>query len=80
MKTALADGRPPFADRGIFYIDNGHSFDEVLFYGSEFLLVQFELMLFAAVVCVSGCFLTATIVVGLTYTVNNMLCVWQGGQ
>lgn len=50
-------------------MDN-HSFDDVLFYGSEFLLVQFELMLFAVVVALSGCFLTATVVTGLVYKVN----------
>lgn len=51
-------------------MDNGHSFDEVLFYGSESLIVQFELMLFVVVICLSGCFLTATVIVGLTYKVN----------
>lgn len=54
-------------------MDNGHAFDEVLFYGSESLLVQFELMLFAVVICFSGCFLTAIVVVGLTYKVTNQL-------
>lgn len=50
-------------------MDNGHAFDEVLFYGSEFLLLQFELMLFAVTICFSECFLTAIVVVGLTYKV-----------
>uniref|UniRef100_A0A8D8X0C7 Meckelin n=1 Tax=Cacopsylla melanoneura TaxID=428564 RepID=A0A8D8X0C7_9HEMI len=37
------------ADKGVFYIDNGHSFDSVLFYGAEFSLFSFELMLFTSV-------------------------------
>lgn len=52
-------------------MDNGHSFDEVLFYGSEALLFQFELVLFAVVICFSDSFLTAILVVGLTYRVST---------
>lgn len=51
-------------------MDNGHSFDQVLFYGNEGLLFQFELLLFCVVVCLSGNFLLAIVVVGLTYKVR----------
>lgn len=32
--------------RGVFYLDSGHSFDNVLFYGNDFALFQYELMIF----------------------------------
>lgn len=32
--------------RGVFYLDSGHSFDNVLFYGNDFVLFQYELMVF----------------------------------
>ena len=56
-------------------MDNGHSFDEVLFYGSESLLLQFELMLFTVIVGFSGSFLTATVTVGFVYQVRTLLYV-----
>lgn len=54
-------------------MDNGHSFDEVLFYGSESLLLQFELMLFTVIIGFSGSFLTATVAVGFVYQVRMTL-------
>lgn len=37
---------PNVIARGVFYLDSGHSFDDVLFYGNDFVLFQYELMLF----------------------------------
>ena len=54
-------------------MDNGHSFDEVLFYGSESLLLQFELMLFTVIIGFSGSFLSATVAVGFVYQVRMTL-------
>lgn len=36
-------------DRGKLYDDTGHSFDNVLFYGNEFCLFSFDIMLFSFV-------------------------------
>ncbi|KAF6023262.1 TMEM67 [Bugula neritina] len=36
-------------DKGFFYNDNGHSFDQVLFYGNELTLTTFEVLLFGLV-------------------------------
>ncbi|XP_076448752.1 meckelin-like [Babylonia areolata] len=36
-------------DKGIFYKDNGHSFDQVLFYGNEMSLMLFDILLFCMV-------------------------------
>ncbi|XP_059621814.1 meckelin [Phlebotomus argentipes] len=54
-------------NKGIFYVDNAHSFDEVLFYGSEQLFFQFELILFTFIVGISHNFLLAIILVGIVY-------------
>ncbi|CAH0381316.1 unnamed protein product [Bemisia tabaci] len=35
------------SDKGIFYYDNGHSFDDVMFYGNEFTLFTFDIILFS---------------------------------
>lgn len=36
-------------DRGILLTDSGHSFDNILFYGNEFCLFTFDIMLFSSV-------------------------------
>ncbi|XP_067936702.1 meckelin-like [Watersipora subatra] len=41
-------------ESGIFYNDNGHSFDQVLFYGHELTLTTFEVLLFGLVDMTSG--------------------------
>lgn len=56
--------------KGIFYIDNGHSFDKVLFYGNEFLLATFELMLFCLVVILTDDFMFSILIIGITFKVN----------
>ncbi|KAI5693058.1 hypothetical protein M8J75_006918, partial [Diaphorina citri] len=50
------------ADKGVFYIDNGHSFDSVLFYGAEFSLFSLELMLFTCLLICSDSYLAAGLV------------------
>lgn len=54
-------------DKGVFYIDNGHSFDQVLFYGNEWTFFQLELALFLSVVLLSNDYLVAIVVVGIVY-------------
>lgn len=51
----------------MFYIDNGHSFDQVLFYGNEWTFFQLELALFLSVVLLSNDYLVAIVVVGIVY-------------
>ncbi|KAI5707858.1 hypothetical protein M8J77_011370 [Diaphorina citri] len=50
------------ADKGVFYIDNGHSFDSVLFYGAEFSLFSLELMLFTCLLICSDSYLAAGLI------------------
>lgn len=56
-------------------MDHKHTFDEVLFYGSECLLVQFELMLFAVSICLFENFLASVVVVGITYQVRYLIII-----
>ncbi|PVD20536.1 hypothetical protein C0Q70_18692 [Pomacea canaliculata] len=37
------------SEKGIFYNDNGHSFDQILFYGNEMSLLLFDVLLFCMV-------------------------------
>lgn len=53
-----------FADRGTFFIDNGHSFDAITFYGNEILLFLTELLLFLSIIVICGNFLFAILCVG----------------
>ncbi|KAJ1524437.1 hypothetical protein ONE63_010934 [Megalurothrips usitatus] len=52
-------------DKGVLYVDNGHSFDSVLFYGNEWTLLTFDLMLFSFVDLLCSDYLLAAIVTGL---------------
>lgn len=54
-------------DKGVFYIDNGHSFDQILFYGNEGIFFQVELLLFCCVVLLTGNYLLALVVIGIVY-------------
>ncbi|KAJ4448147.1 hypothetical protein ANN_10160, partial [Periplaneta americana] len=49
-------------DKGILYSDNGHSFDNVLFYGNECTLATFDIFLFSFVAVLFHDFLLAAIV------------------
>uniref|UniRef100_A0A1B0CTN3 Putative meckelin n=1 Tax=Lutzomyia longipalpis TaxID=7200 RepID=A0A1B0CTN3_LUTLO len=60
-------------NKGIFYVDNSHSFDEVLFYGSESLFFQFELILFTFIIGTSHNYLLAIIIVGIVYKLLKIL-------
>ncbi|KAG8288714.1 Meckelin [Homalodisca vitripennis] len=51
--------------KAVFYIDNGHSFDKVLFYGNEFTLFSMDLMVFCFFQVITGNFLLAAIVTAL---------------
>lgn len=64
--------------KGIFYIDNGHSFDKVLFYGNEFLLATFELMLFCLVLILTNDFLFSILIIGITFKVCVYLYDYLG--
>ncbi|XP_063221567.1 meckelin isoform X2 [Bacillus rossius redtenbacheri] len=65
------------AGKGMFYIDNGHSFGKVIFYGNEFTLATFELILFSFVDIMFQNFLLAAIVVavvGKTVALVRKVC------
>lgn len=59
-------------DRGTFYMDNGHSFDSILFYGNEQLLFQIEILLFLSLIIISGNFLFAILLLGIASEVNKI--------
>ncbi|XP_031629112.1 meckelin [Contarinia nasturtii] len=52
-------------NRGTFYMDNGHSFDSILFYGNEQLLFQIEILLFLFMIIICGNFLFAILILGI---------------
>lgn len=49
-------------ERGALYIDNGHSFDTVLFYGNEFTLFSFDLILFSFILLLTDNFVLCILV------------------
>lgn len=56
--------------RGTFFMDNGHSFDNVLFYGNEMLLFMLELLLFICIIVICGNFLFAILFVAVVHEVR----------
>ncbi|XP_041763768.1 meckelin-like [Anopheles merus] len=54
-------------NKGVFYIDNGHSFDQILFNGNESIFLQVELLLFCCVVLLTGNYLLGIVVIGIVY-------------
>ncbi|XP_052232195.1 meckelin-like isoform X2 [Dreissena polymorpha] len=67
------------AETGIFYNDDGHSFDRVLFYGNEFTLIIFDMLTF----CVADLIFQNYIVAGvITYILCEIVCMARnaGGQ
>uniref|UniRef100_A0A182QLK9 Meckelin n=1 Tax=Anopheles farauti TaxID=69004 RepID=A0A182QLK9_9DIPT len=54
-------------NKGVFYIDNGHSFDQILFNGNEGIFFQVELLLFCCVVLLTGNYLLAILLIGIVY-------------
>lgn len=60
----------PISDaKGVFYFDNGHSFDKVLFYGNETAIFGFEFLLFVFLLFTTGNFLIATLSIGIVFKV-----------
>ncbi|XP_052890600.1 meckelin [Anopheles moucheti] len=60
-------------NKGVFYIDNGHSFDQILFNGNEGIFFQVELLLFCCVVLLTGNYLLAIVVIGIVYKCFEMI-------
>ena len=50
------------SEKAIFYKDCGHSFDSLIFYGHEFTLIIFDIMVFSFVDLFAQDFLLAAIV------------------
>lgn len=57
-------------DRGVFYNDDGHSFDAVIYYGHELTLVLFDLLLFCVIDLVACDFVVAAV---LTFAIDKVL-------
>lgn len=59
--------------KAVFYIDNGHSFDNVLFYGNEFTLFSMDLTVFCFFQVVTRDFLLAIIITTVVAKVTTLL-------
>ena len=64
-------------DKAIFYKDSGHSFDALLFYGHEFTLLTFDIMIFSFVDLFVQNFLLAGIVTYFVGKVSNQITKWM---
>lgn len=64
MYSSISDSK------GIFYFDNGHSFDKVLFYGNENSLFGFECLIFVFLLFTTGSFLTAALSIAIIFSVQ----------
>ena len=53
----------------VFFSDNGHSFDQVLFFGQESTLMTFDLLLFVVVDMAANSFILAAVI---TYFVDEV--------
>ena len=62
-------------DKAIFYKDSGHSFDALLFYGHEFTLLTFDIMIFSFVDLFVQNFLLAGIVTYFVGKVSNKITI-----
>ena len=58
--------------KGVFYFDNGHSFDKVLFYGNENSIFGFEYLLFIFLLFTTGNFLIAILSIGIVFKVISI--------
>lgn len=67
MYSSISDSK------GIFYFDNGHSFDKVLFYGNENSLFGFEYLFFVFLLFTTGSFLIAALSVVIVFVVNQLV-------
>lgn len=63
----------PIDSKGVFYFDNGHSFDKVLFYGNENLIFSFEFLLFVFLLFTTGNILISLLSIGLTFKVKQSI-------
>lgn len=59
-------------EKGIFYNDNGHSFDQVLFCGHEMSLILFDTLLFCIVDRIATNFVLAGVI---TYIITELVCL-----
>ncbi|KAL8605996.1 hypothetical protein ACOMHN_040495 [Nucella lapillus] len=60
-------------EKGIFYKDNGHSFDQVLFYGNEISLILLDILLFCVVDLIWQNYLLDGVIVFLSIIFVTML-------
>uniref|UniRef100_A0A182MCG5 Meckelin n=1 Tax=Anopheles culicifacies TaxID=139723 RepID=A0A182MCG5_9DIPT len=60
-------------NKGVFYIDNGHSFDQILFNGNESIFFQVELLLFCCIVLLTENYLLGIVVIGIVYKCFEMV-------
>lgn len=59
--------------KGVFYFDNGHSFDNVLFYGNENAIFGFEFLLFVLILFTTGNVLVALLSIGIIFKVTKSI-------
>ncbi|XP_060849331.1 meckelin isoform X1 [Rhopalosiphum padi] len=60
-------------DKGVFFIDDGHSFDQVIFYGNECTLVIFDLMMLSFFYVLTENIVLAAIITGFLIKIMSVI-------
>ncbi|XP_075215338.1 meckelin [Lycorma delicatula] len=60
-------------DRGVFYCDNGHAFDNVLFYGNEATLVSLDIIVFCFIEVLTQNYLLAAVITASVAKVLDLI-------
>lgn len=66
--------------RGVFYFDNGHSFDRTLFYGNENDIFIFEIILFMLLLITTENIFIALISIGIVFEVRRLFLIFFYGD
>ncbi|XP_050441568.1 meckelin [Adelges cooleyi] len=61
------------SDKGVFFIDDGHSFDKVIFYGNECTLVIFDVMMLSFFFVVTGDIILAGILTAFVVKIISVI-------
>lgn len=59
--------------KGVFYFDNGHSFDKVLMCGNEMSIFGFEILLFNFLLFTTGSYLVATLLNFVVFEILKLI-------
>lgn len=59
--------------KGVFYFDNGHSFDKILMYGNENSIFGFECLLFIFLLFTTGSYLIAALLNFVVFEILKLI-------